>query len=175
MAAVTHEFESAPAGGRMIGKLVVVLLALAGAMAAVIAVQRASGGMPAAARAVSILAPAVALAVMIPMYFLERSRIARFTIEDGCLVLGRRRYPLAGLTEAARDPHVLSWAFRIRGNGGLGAIRGQYWSRRIGKFEAFMTDPAKAVILRWPDRTVAVSPDDPEFFLYCVRSATGVR
>ncbi len=74
-----------------------------------------------------------------------------------------------------RDPDILKWAFRTGGNGGLGAIHGRFWSKRVGKFEAFMTDPEKAVVLRWPGRTVAVSPQDPEFFIFTVRKASGLK
>ena len=57
----------------------------------------------------------------------------------------------------------------------MASIRGRYWSKQSGKFDAFMTDPEKAVVLRWPDRLVAVSPADPEFFILCARSAAGLK
>jgi hypothetical protein len=74
-----------------------------------------------------------------------------------------------------RDREVLHRARKIWGNGGLGAIRGRFKSKRIGKFDAFLTDTDHAVVLRWPDKTVAVSPADPEFFILIARSAAGLR
>jgi len=175
MAIVSQEFESAPLGGLAVAKVAIVLLALAGAATAAFVAQRAAHGMPASARVATLLAPVAGLAVVLPLYFVERSRVSRFRIDENCLVLGRKRYPLAGLAEVVRDPQVLRRAVRIRGNGGVGAIRGRYWSRRVGKFEAFMTDPEKAVVLRWSDQIVAVSPNDPDFFIYSARAAAGLK
>src|SRR5271169_223222 len=154
MAPVNQEFDSAPMGGRGVAKLAIVLFSLAGAVAATVVSQRAAHAMPPMARAAALLAPLAGLAVFLPLYFFERSRVSRFRIDGDCLVLCRKRYPLAGLSEIGRDPQVLRWAFRVRGNGGVGAIRGRYWSRRVGKFDAFMTDPEKAVVLRWPNQIV---------------------
>jgi len=105
--------------------------------------------------------------------FNQMARIGAYTLRQE--LAGRKRYPLEGLVDVARDPGILRWAFKIAGNDGLGAIRGRYWSKRVGKFDAFLTDPEKAVVLRWPGRVVAVSPEDPEFFIMCARSAAGLK
>ena len=102
---------------------------------------------------------------------MARATTARFSIEDNVLVFAKKRYPLQGVVSVDRDPEILRGAVRLMGNGGLGAIRGRFWSKRIGKFEAFMTGTENAVVVRWPDRVVAVSPSDTEFFISCVRSA----
>jgi hypothetical protein len=127
------------------------------------------------ARLIQALAPLLGLVFVVPTFLFERSRVSQFRIEDNVLVLGRKSYPLQGLTEAVRDPKVLCRAIRRFGNGGLGSIRGRFWSRRLGKFEAFLTDTEKAVLLKWPDKIVAVSPADPEFFIYSARSAAGLK
>jgi len=57
----------------------------------------------------------------------------------------------------------------------VGSIRGSFRSKRLGKFYAFVTDTEKAVVLRWPDKAVAVSPMDTEFFIHMARSAGGLR
>jgi hypothetical protein len=121
------------------------------------------------------MAPLAGLVVTIPMFFVERSRVSRFSITEDCLVLHKKNYPLAGLVSVERDPKIMCWAFKKYGNDGLGAIRGRFWSKRVGKFEAFLTGTENAVVLRWPDRVVAVSPADPEFFMTCARSAAGLR
>jgi Bacterial PH domain len=175
MASVNQEFESAPMGGAVVAKLAIVLIALAGAVAATAIAQRTAHGMPAAARAATLLAPFAGFALVLALHFVERSRVSRFRIDENCLVLGGKRYPLAGLSAIDRDREILRRAVRIRGNGGIGAIRGRYWSRRVGKFEAFMTDPEKAVVLRWPNQIVAVSPNDPDFFIYSARAAAGLK
>jgi hypothetical protein len=177
MAPVNQEFQSAPMGRRLIRSMIVALVIIFGAIG--LNVGLALSGLQAhstpAGRAAVVLAPLLGLLVALPLFFIQRSRTVRFRIEDNCLVLGRKRYPLEGLVEIGRDPKLLRWAFRTGGNAGLGAISGRYWSRRIGKFYAFMTDSEKAVVLRWKDQVVAVSPDDPEFFIMCARSAAGLK
>lgn len=68
------------------------------------------------------------------------------------------------LQSAAADPEAMKGAVRIFGNGGLFAFSGLFRSRQLGKFRAYVTDPARAVVLRFPDRVVVVSPSDPERF-----------
>lgn len=124
---------------------------------------------------IASFAPLVALFIVFPVFLLERSKASQFGIEMNCLVLGRKRFPLEGLTEASRDPHIMRWAVRVVGNGGLGSIRGRFWSKRMGTFYAFMTGTENAVVLRWPDKVVAVSPADPEFFIYSAKLAAGLK
>jgi len=177
MAPVNQEFQSAPMGRQLIASMIAVFAAIFGAISVNIAfafkalhAQSTSAG-----RIAAVLAPLVGLLVVLPLFFVQRSRVVTFRIEENCLVLGRRRYPLEGLLEVVKDPQLLRWAIRIGGSGGLGAIRGRYWSRRVGRFYAFMTDSEKAVVLRWRDQVVAVSPADPEFFIMCARSAAGLK
>jgi hypothetical protein len=121
-----------------------------------------------------LVAPMVPLVFGAVRFFQERSRVSTIRIENSVLILGKKKFPLEGLVEVAKDPDVLKSARKRIGNGGLGAIRGKYRSKRLGDFETFLTDPAKAVVLRWPGRAVAVSPDDAEFFIYSARSAAGL-
>jgi hypothetical protein len=121
------------------------------------------------------LAPLVGLLIIVPIFLYERSLTSQFQIETNCLVLGRKRFPLEGVVEIRRDPDIMRWAVKTLGNGGLGAIRGRFWSKRVGKFYAFLTGTENAVVLRWPDRVVAVSPADPEFFMYSARLAAGLK
>jgi len=177
MTEVNQEFQSAPAGRQVIGTMIVIFVIIFGGVAVNLAFAfKALKAHPSpASHAVVVLTPLVGLLVLLPVFLIQRSRIEKFRIEENCLVLGRRRYPLEGLVEVARDPGIMRWAFKIAGNGGLGAIRGRFWSKRVGKFEAFLTDAEKAVVLRWPGRVIAVSPEDPEFFIMCARSASGLK
>jgi hypothetical protein len=176
MPTVNQDFPSAPMGRRVSGAIVFAMLAaVAGTASALFAMLH----QPAHARrpiSPSIfLAPLAVPLLLLPVALYQRSRVAQIRIEENCLLLGKKRYPLEGLTGIVRDPAILRWAFRTGGNGGLGAIVGRFRSKRVGKFEAFMTDTEKAVVLRWPERTVAVSPQDPEFFIYTVRRASGLK
>ena len=177
MPVVNQSFQSAPLGRRVVIPLIVVGVCVAGAIA--IKTLTAMGNLPenssAAARAAATLAPLMALVIGVPAFLFERSRVSRFAIEENVLVLVKKRYPLEGLVSVERDPRVMRWAIRIMGNGGFGSIRGRFWSKRIGSFHAFLTDTEHAVVLRWPDKVVAVSPSDPESFIYAVREAVRPR
>jgi Bacterial PH domain len=177
MAKVNQEFQSAPAGVRIIAPLFVMVAVVTVAFVTnlVFVSKKVSWNTHPTVQILGAFAPLLALLVGGVIYLIERSRISRFRIEENVLVFGRKRYPLENLVEAVRDPKVLCWAFRKFGNGGLGSIRGRFWSRRLGSFEAFLTDTRDAVILRWPDRVVAVSPADPEFFIHRAREAAGLR
>jgi hypothetical protein len=60
------------------------------------------------------------------------------------------------------------------GNDGLGAISGRFRSKRLGWFRAYVTDGERAVVLRWPDRCVVISPDQPSWFIETVRKRAGL-
>lgn len=80
------------------------------------------------------------------------------------------RLPRAGLRSATFDPEAMSGSLRTCGNGGAFSFTGFYWSRKLGAYRAFVTDPRRAVILRYENRTIVVSPDEPENFVRELRS-----
>jgi PH (Pleckstrin Homology) domain-containing protein len=176
MATVNQVFQSAPMGRRVIASAILAFAIPFAAVAAcaLVAAKQMPRRAPVAAKAAATLAPLAALLVVAPIYLFERSKVSQFRIEMNCLVLGSKRFPLEGLVEVRRDPEIMRRAIKTFGNGGLGAIRGRFRSKRIGKFYAFMTGTENAVVLRWPDKVVAVSPADPEFFIYSARSAAGI-
>ncbi len=120
---------------------------------------------------VALMSTVAAMIIRTSRFLGERTEAARIKIEENYLVLGKNRYLLEGLVEAVRGS---DWGI-VLGNGNLGAVPGCFWSTRVGKFEGFLTDPNHAVILRWPDQKVVVSPADPEFFINCAKSAAGLR
>jgi hypothetical protein len=177
MSTVNQDFASAPMGRGVVSTLVMCFgivgtLLSTGLLLAVGVIPHP--GLPGLQVILFMAGPLIALAGLVAKFLFERSLIARFRIEENSLVLGKKRYPLAGLVGIERDPEIMRWAFRMGGNGGLGAIRGHFWSKRSGKFEAFLTGTENAVVLRWPDKVVAVSPADPEFFIISARTAAGL-
>ena len=83
--------------------------------------------------------------------------------------------PFAGLVAVSGAPQGLRGSLRLFGNGGLFAISGWFWNRRIGRFRAYATDPGRAVVLRYRDGTkVVVTPDDVQHFIVRVRSLAGL-
>lgn len=80
-------------------------------------------------------------------------------------LLWATRLRLSGLKQATYEPDAARGGLRTSGNGGLFAVTGWYYNRRLGKYRAFLTDPRRAVVLRYETRTVVLSPKDPERFL----------
>ncbi len=76
-------------------------------------------------------------------------------------LLWRTSVPLAGLARAWHDPAAMRRSLRVFGNGGLFSITGVFRNRALGSYRAFVTDPARAVVLRFDARVVVVSPADP--------------
>jgi hypothetical protein len=73
--------------------------------------------------------------------------------------------PLAGLTRVWQDPQAIKRSIKIFGNGGLFAFTGLYKSDALGRYRLYATDPARAVIVQLPDRTVVVTPAYPHAFV----------
>jgi hypothetical protein len=79
--------------------------------------------------------------------------------------------PLAGLVAVTGEPEGLRGSLRLFGNGGLFAISGWFWNRRIGRFRAYATDPGRVVLLKYRDgRKVVVTPHDVQHFIVRVRT-----
>lgn len=101
-----------------------------------------------------------------------------YTVETDAVIVRRpgweTRLDLDGLEDVEADPDAMTFALRTFGIGGPFAFVGRYRSGRVGPFTAYATDRARAVILRWPDRTVVVTPDDPDTFVAAVEAAAGL-
>jgi Bacterial PH domain len=80
------------------------------------------------------------------------------------------RLPLANLKSVSGDVEALQRSIRIFGNGGLFSFTGEFWSRRLGRFRALATDPDRAIVLRYPKRTIVITPHDPQHFIMRART-----
>jgi hypothetical protein len=56
-------------------------------------------------------------------------------------------------------------SIRTFGNGGAFSFSGVYYNKRLGSYRAFVTDPRRAVVLRYATRKVVLSPAVPEDFV----------
>ena len=126
---------------------------------------------------VSWLAPAIALPIILVILTLAIVREYRVTGDQLEVVrLGRvNRFPLAGLADISANPAAMHRAWKVWGNDGLGAITGRFRSRQLGTFEALLTNPPQAVVLRWPDRTLVISPDRTPYFVETIRERANLR
>ena len=81
---------------------------------------------------------------------------------------------LEGLRSVRVDPEAMKHSLRLFGNGGLFSFTGLFSNKRLGRYRAFVTAPARAVVLTWTGRTVVVSPDRPEEFARSLRHRWGL-
>jgi hypothetical protein len=88
-------------------------------------------------------------------------------------LLWSTRVPLDGLDAAEIVPDAMRRSVRLFGNGGLFAFAGWFRNRRLGTYRAFATDPSRSVVLRFPNRRVVVTPDDPQGFAEALESRHG--
>jgi hypothetical protein len=106
------------------------------------------------------------------------TRVRRYRVTEDQLLVERVfrtvRLPLAGLKDATHDREAMRGAWKIRGHHGIGAIAGRFHSKRLGRFDAFVSDGEHAVVLRWPDRCVVISPEQHSFFIETVRKRAGL-
>ena len=98
--------------------------------------------------------------------------IRGYEITENAIVIRRLFWstclPRQGIVSATADCEAFCRCLRVCGNGGLYSVTGWYWSRRLGLFRAYVTDPKRTVILRYARRTVALSPGDPDEFVRMV-------
>jgi hypothetical protein len=83
------------------------------------------------------------------------------------------RIPLSGLKSAEVDTEAMSKSIRTFGNGGLFCFAGIFNNNRLGSYRAFATDPKRAVVLRFSDRTVVVTPDRHDDFVMRIGQICG--
>jgi len=105
----------------------------------------------------------VALGVLGPLFM-----VRGYSIEGNRLLVHRvgwsSQIPLSDDATAEVDPEALKGAIRLVGNGGLYCFAGVFRSKKLGMFRPFVTDPARAVIVRGGGKTWVLSPADPESF-----------
>ena len=116
--------------------------------------------------------PALAAVQWLPMALLTFCLpfvVRSYTITDEAILIRRllwtTRLDRAGLTSAKVLPDAMRGSIRTCGNGGGFSITGWYWSKRLGFYRAFVTDLKRTVVLRFADKTVVLSPDEPADFV----------
>ena len=80
-------------------------------------------------------------------------------------LLWQTRIPLQGLQSAQIDTEAFRNCIRTFGNGGLFSFTGWYRSKSVGSFRTFATDLRTPVVLRFENRTIVVTPSEPETFI----------
>lgn len=92
-----------------------------------------------------------------------------YSIQNGTLLIHRLGWsshvPLSSLTGVETDPTALQESIRIFGNGGAFGFSGWAYHSRLGRFLVYATDPSRSVVLRFPQRNVLITPEDPALFI----------
>jgi hypothetical protein len=118
----------------------------------------------------------IAPVVLAVVWFLGRIRCYRMVEDELRIELPFRtvRFSLAGLQSVTPDRDALRRKFKIAGNDGLGSISGRFRSKHLGPFRAYVSDGEHAVVLRWPDRCLVISPQQHSLFVEVVRKRAGL-
>ncbi len=95
--------------------------------------------------------------------------IRGYSLERDSIIVQRplwaTRLPRTGLISATHDPAAVRGGMRVFGNGGLFSFSGWFRNKQLGTYRAYITDHSRAVVLRYSNRIVVVSPGDPERFV----------
>ncbi|MFA5293687.1 MAG: PH domain-containing protein [Phycisphaerae bacterium] len=118
----------------------------------------------------SIVTIFVPLAILIiSSFFIIRGYI----LTDNTLLIQRlgwnTKINLSELKSAEIDPTAMAKSLRTFGNGGMFCFAGLFYNKKLGSYRAFATDFKKAVILRFPNRTIVVTPNEPEKFVMKIK------
>jgi hypothetical protein len=84
-------------------------------------------------------------------------------------------WPLDETTRAEVRPQAMRGSWRRWGNGGLFAITGIFSGSGLGRYHAFVTDPARTVVITTGKGIVVVSPDRPQAFVEAIAAAARRR
>lgn len=74
----------------------------------------------------------------------------------------RTRIALEDLQSVTHQPGSTQGSVRIFGNGGLFGFTGLFRNDQLGRYRAFATDISRTVVLRFPVKTIVVTPDNPQ-------------
>ena len=114
--------------------------------------------------------------IVMPLSMLFIASLLYMLTTDTLLIrhlIWNSRIPLSGLKSAEVDTEAMSKSIRTFGNGGLFCFAGIFNNNRLGSYRAFATDPKRAVVLRFSDRTVVVTPDQPDDFVMRIKQICG--
>jgi hypothetical protein len=77
----------------------------------------------------------------------------------------KSKLDLTNLVSAEVDPTAMDKSIRTCGNGGIFCFAGTFYNKKLLFYRAFATAPRRSVVLKFPKRTVVVTPDKPDEFV----------
>ena len=104
-------------------------------------------------------------------------RVRGYTLTEDSITVHRglweTRLPLAGLRSVTGDVDAIRGAIRMGMHGGMFSYTGTFWNKKLGWYRTFVTDPSRAVVLRYPKRTIVISAHDTQQFI--MRAGTFIK
>lgn len=76
-----------------------------------------------------------------------------------------QRWSLREMVDASMQPGVVAGSMRTFGIGGFFGYIGRFRNGMLGNYHAYLTDSSRAVVLRFMNDTLVVSPADPLAFV----------
>ncbi len=86
----------------------------------------------------------------------------------------KTKIDLSNLKRVSVDPEALSDSIRTMGNGGLFAYTGMFRNKQLGSYHAYITDHKRAVVLRFSNRVIVISPEEPQDFERQIKQYCGL-
>ena len=98
-------------------------------------------------------------------------RVRGYTLTEDAIIVHRgfwdTRLPLTGLRCVTGEVDAVGvWVKSY----GLFSFTGIFWSRKLSWYRAYATDLSRAVVLRYPKRTIVITPHDPQQFIMRART-----
>lgn len=129
----------------------------------VIAAGKLPANTPVLARlATTILPPAILLCTLAFM-------VRGFVLTHSELVIERfgwcNHIPLNMVVSVNADADAMRGSIRLCGSGGVFGFFGWFRNRKLGVYRAYGTDPRLSVVVKLTNRTIVVTPDDPNRFV----------
>ena len=119
--------------------------------------------------ALSVSSPLVTLGLVGTLLGCAAFGVYGYSIVDQALLIHRMgwstRIDLTELKSAEHNPSALKGSIRTLGNGGLFAFVGRFWSKALGKHRVYATRGEDSVVLRFPNGTLVVTPEDSGDFV----------
>jgi Bacterial PH domain len=101
-------------------------------------------------------------------------RVRGYTLTEDAVTVRRglwnTRLPLAGLRSVTGDVAMMHNSICLGIVDGVFSFTGRYWRAKVGWYRALATDPDRAVVLRYPNRTIVITPHDPQHFIMRART-----
>ncbi len=84
-------------------------------------------------------------------------------------LLWKTRIDLSDLVSVEVDPQAMDKSIRTFGNGGMFSFSGYYRNKKLGSYRAFVTNPQLSIILKFSNRTILITPNNPVDFTNTIK------